>query len=44
MKLDRKQIVRWAALAGAVLALVCHYLPANYQAICQTLANLCTGG
>ncbi len=32
-----------AALIGAVLALVCHALPADYQGPCVTVIKACTG-
>ncbi len=38
------RIARWAALIGGVLAVVCHFLPQNYRALCQAVANICTGG
>lgn len=37
---------RWrrrAVALGAVLALVCRYLPADYQAPCEAIARICTG-
>lgn len=32
------------ALIGALLALLCRALPAEYQAPCETIVKLCTGG
>lgn len=39
-----KRIAKWAALFGAVLALVCHFLPHDYRALCRAVASICTGG
>jgi hypothetical protein len=41
---DKKKWYRRIVLAGVVLGVVCHFLPAEYQTPCRTLANLCTGG
>lgn len=32
------------ALIGAILALICHALPADYQGPCTTIVKACTGG
>jgi hypothetical protein len=36
----RKRAVRRAALIGIVLALACHFLPPDYQAVCATVARI----
>lgn len=41
--LTRKQ-KRIAIAVGAVLALVCHALPPEYQGPCITVLKICTGG
>lgn len=41
--LTRKQ-KRIVMLVGAVLALVCHALPPEYQGPCTTVLKICTGG
>lgn len=33
-----------AVIAGIVIALVCKALPHDYQAVCQAVSTLCTGG
>lgn len=33
-----------AAVIGAVLALACKALPAEYQGPCETVLHVCTGG
>lgn len=38
------KLAKWAALAGGILAVVCHFLPQDYRALCQALASVCTGG
>lgn len=35
---------RWAALAGATLALVCGSLPPDYRQVCEALAEVCRLG
>jgi hypothetical protein len=32
------------AVLGVILGLICHALPPHYQAACQTVLNICTGG
>ncbi len=46
MKLEptQKKRMRYAAIIGVVLALVCESLPHEYQAACQIVASICTGG
>ena len=43
-KEEEKKWYKRVALAGAALALVCHFLPPDYQAVCHAIANVCTGG
>jgi hypothetical protein len=38
----RKRLMRVGFVAGAVLALVCHCVPAEYKATCQTVAEITT--
>jgi hypothetical protein len=38
---DKKTLMKWAAIGGALLALVCHFLPHDYQAVCKAVASLC---
>lgn len=40
----RKKRVVVSAVVGIVLAIVCHFLPHNYQTVCRTVASICTGG
>lgn len=43
----RTALKKWrrrALVAGALLALVCRHLPIDYQAPCEAIAQLCTGG
>lgn len=42
----KKRKARQAALAavlGAILALVCHALPDEYQSPCRVVVHICTG-
>lgn len=39
-----KKIVKRAAVAGFVLALLCPVLPPEYRPVCELIAKLCTGG
>jgi hypothetical protein len=44
---DLRRIAKWAAIVGAVLAVVCPYLPEHYQAPCaaaRAIVNVCTAG
>lgn len=41
---DFRKLARYAATVGTLLAVVCHLLPPQYRVVCQTLANICTGG
>lgn len=36
---SREEIVRRAAALGALLGVICHLLPARYQAVCTAVAN-----
>jgi hypothetical protein len=38
-----KRAIR-TAIVGAIVALVCRALPAEYQTPCETVVHLCTGG
>lgn len=40
VKSNRKRAIRVAALVGVVLALVCHFLPADYQQVCSAVARV----
>lgn len=40
----RRKWFRRAAIAGFVLALVCHSLPPHYRAVCEFISNACKGG
>jgi hypothetical protein len=40
----RKKWRRRALIAGALLALGCKLLPADYQGPCATIAQVCSGG
>lgn len=44
MSPTRKRWIKRAAIAGALLGLLCPALPAQYQAPCRTIAAICTGG
>lgn len=37
---NRKKLLRLAALSGAVLAILCHLVPHEYQAACQAVAKV----
>lgn len=39
-----KRRMRYAAIAGAVLGLVCTLLPPEYQTVCSAIVSVCTGG
>ena len=39
-----KRVLKWAMLAGSLMAFTCHWLPHDYRAICKAVAALCTGG
>jgi hypothetical protein len=41
---DKPNWRRRALIAGVLLALVCKSLPVAYQAPCNVIANICTGG
>jgi len=41
---DLRRLRRYAAIAGMVLAIVCHIVPPKYRAACDALASICTGG
>lgn len=32
-----------AAIAGALIGVICRYLPTGYRAPCEVLAAICTG-
>ncbi len=36
----QKKIAKYAAIAGFVLAIVCHALPPKYQAVCNLVAQV----
>lgn len=42
--LARRRMKKIVALAGLILALTCQALPPEYQAPCQAIVHLCTGG
>lgn len=44
MSTQQRKYIRRAALAGAVLALLCAALPPEYREPCRVLAAICTGG
>lgn len=52
MSIETKEMVRKrklkkaakAALLGALLALVCRMLPAEYRGPCETVVKICSGG
>ena len=39
-----KAVAKRAAVAGFVLAVLCHLVPPDYRVVCETLSKLCTGG
>jgi hypothetical protein len=39
-----KKYRRIALIAGAVIAVVCHFVPPEYKAVCKALSAVCTGG
>lgn len=39
-----RRAARLAAVIGAALALLCHFLPHDYRALCRAVASICTGG
>lgn len=41
---QKKKWYRRVALVGALLGLACSLLPPEYRAVCQAVANICTGG
>ncbi len=38
-KVRRKRLAKGAAIAGALLGLVCHFVPPDYQAACSAVAK-----
>ena len=52
MNVETKEMIRKrqmkraakAAVLGAILALLCRALPAEYQGPCETVIKICTGG
>jgi len=44
IKKDARRLYRYAATAGAVLAVLCHLLPHDYRAACNAIASLCGAG
>ena len=34
-----KRHVKWGAVAGVAAALVCHFIPENYRALCSAVAH-----
>lgn len=40
---DAKKFAKMAAIAGSVLAMLCHLLPPHYRVICDQLAAICRG-
>lgn len=40
---DAKKVAKRAAQLGAFLAIVCHLVPPDYRAVCNLVADLCTG-
>lgn len=40
----KRRRIALAALLGAVLALICPHVPHDYQAACNLLATICSGG
>ena len=38
---EASKLVKWAAGAGATLAVICHLLPPHYRVPCDALAHLC---
>jgi hypothetical protein len=40
----QKKRIAYMAIVGAVLALVCHFVPPKYQAVCNLVASICSGG
>lgn len=43
-EVEKKKWYKRVAFAGVVLGIVCHLLPPQYHAVCQAVANVCTGG
>lgn len=46
-KVRRKRIAKGAAIAGALLGALCHFVPPDYQAACSAVskaASLSIGG
>lgn len=41
---DFERLAKLAAKAGFWIAILCHVVPPQYRAVCDTLATLCTGG
>jgi len=40
---DAKAVSKKAAIAGAILAVLCHLLPPHYRVICDQVAAICRG-
>ncbi len=38
----RRKVVKWAAILGVVLALICHFVPPTYRALCDAVQAACT--
>lgn len=41
---DLRRLRKHAAIAGVFLAVLCHLVPPDYRAVCNTIASVCTGG
>lgn len=39
-KQKSRKLYRYAMIIGVVTAIVCHFLPGDYQAACETIARL----
>lgn len=47
MAAEQTSLAKWrkrAVLAGVIVALICKALPHDYQAVCQAVSTLCSGG
>ena len=40
----QKRRILYTALVGAALAIVCQLVPPDYQAACNIVASICSGG
>lgn len=40
---DLRRLRRYFAIAGILLGIACHLVPAEYRSACDALASICSG-